>query len=661
MELKLTKFWQLYSVTILLSSIWYVIVQQQKQQAFGLTIPPSSNPGNTPSLSLAIILLSLAVILVLVSFFHARLGLFTFKRFLPQWLSISLSMVLAIFVVLFFSLFYRQAILGVSGRFLITLWAGGAAAFFMAASRSQFSAISAFFCFLVTVSFLYRIALFVPDMQSSPFSLGWSEGSRFYNASLYRAPLIYGEKFPLPVLHPARYLLQAIPFLFASQAIAVHRVWQVILWLGLTLLGAFTLQRRLQLPNSWMSFFLTLWLFSYFFQGAVYYHLMVCVILVMWGYKRSSFWRTMIAVLIASIWAGLCRVNWYPVPGLLAAALYFIENPVSDSDWKNYLKAPVIWAVVGTSMAFLSNHLYALISGNDTAQFLSSFSSYLIWSRLLPNNTFNLGIIIAILLVTLPLFLAAWSRIQSNGWRTYWQWPRVFGLAGILAVFALGGVLVSVKVGGGGDLHNLDAFLVFMVLISGMLIFDRYAQGTDLPKKPYQMPGILLIMLLLVPVYFSMRPQNTWRFKSIPQEQKQLVFLQNALTAIAEEKSAPILFISERQLVTFGNLRGFKIEPDYEKVFLMEMVMSHNEVYLQEFHEKLQMHQYAAIVSDSLFTKTAGKSDEFWVENNLWIDKVVYPLLEQYESVLSLQDGGVNLLVPRDNVDLFNKVRKANP
>jgi len=42
----------------------------------------------------------------------------------------------------------------------------------------------------------------------------------------------------------------------------------------------------------------------FLFQGAVYYHLMVCVVLVLLGYKKDKPLRTLIFVLLASVWAG---------------------------------------------------------------------------------------------------------------------------------------------------------------------------------------------------------------------------------------------------------------------------------------------------------------------------------------------------------------------
>ena len=57
----------------------------------------------------------------------------------------------------------------------------------------------------------YKLASFIPDISTYPFSLAWSEASRYYYASLWLSKQVYGQLIPPSVLHPSRYLLQAIP------------------------------------------------------------------------------------------------------------------------------------------------------------------------------------------------------------------------------------------------------------------------------------------------------------------------------------------------------------------------------------------------------------------------------------------------------------------
>ena len=52
---------------------------------------------------------------------------------------------------------------------------------------------------------------------------------------------------------------------------------------------------------------------------------------------------------------------------------------------------------------------------------------------------------------------------------------------------------------------------------------------------------------------------------------------------LLQDQPGDVLFISDRQLITFGELTGVRMVPDYEKVFLMEMAMGNNQPYLQGF------------------------------------------------------------------------------
>jgi len=153
----------------------------------------------------------------------------------------------------------------------------------------------------------------------------------------------------------------------------------------------------------------------FFFQGAVYYHLMVCVILVLLGYRKDKVWRTLAFVVAASMWAGISRVNWMPLPGLLAGLLYLMDQPFDGKKWPRYLMPVLLWAAVGFGSAWLAQQGYIRVSGEDPALFNSAFSSALIWQRLLPNATFGLGILPAVLLVCLPGLgcWGSWSKENS--------------------------------------------------------------------------------------------------------------------------------------------------------------------------------------------------------------------------------------------------------
>ena len=88
----------------------------------------------------------------------------------------------------------------------------------------------------------------------------------------------------------------------------------------------------------------------------------------------------------------------------------------------------------------------------------------LILSRLFPNETFAPGILLALLIAVLPLIalLTVWDRERR------WRIDRL--TRGLIALMLTGfcavGLLISVKIGGGSNLHNLDMFLIALLIIT---------------------------------------------------------------------------------------------------------------------------------------------------------------------------------------------------
>jgi hypothetical protein len=115
------------------------------------------------------------------------------------------------------------------------------------------------------------ILYWVPDVQTYPLALGWSEITWFYDASLFFSRRIYGFRAPFSSLHPSRYLLQSVPFLIGNLPLWLHRLWQVLPWIGLSLAGGLALNRRIKPANRWLALGLVAWFTLFGFQGPVYY------------------------------------------------------------------------------------------------------------------------------------------------------------------------------------------------------------------------------------------------------------------------------------------------------------------------------------------------------------------------------------------------------
>ncbi|NJN79097.1 MAG: hypothetical protein HC797_00715 [Anaerolineales bacterium] len=64
--------------------------------------------------------------------------------------------------------------------------------------------------------------------------------------------------------------------------------------------------------------------------------------------------------------------------------------------------------------------------------------------------------------------------------------------------------------------------------------------------------------------------------------------LQDAISSIANH-GGEILFITERQMISFDLVDGVTLVPEYEQAELMEMAMSRNRFYLEQYYADLEI------------------------------------------------------------------------
>jgi len=520
-----------------------------------------------------------------------------------------------------------------------------------------------FFWLVLFTALLYgagvRALGFLPEISSYPFSLSWSEGSRYYYASLPFARWLYGVDIPLSFLHPSRYLLQGLAFLAPGAGIAFHRFWQVALWLGLSLLAGLSLARRFRSERPALTLATGVWAGLFLLQGPVYYHLLVSVILVLWGFDRSRFWKTLVFVILASFWAGISRVNWIPVPVMLAVSLFLLEQPVCASiahrpaerawysNWLRYLWQPAAWSLAGIASALAAQAVYVLLSGHeDVSQFGSSFTSALLWYRLLPSATNPDGIIPSIVLVALPVLV-----LLAGGWlsgRKHWHPLRVVGIILMLLVLLAGGLVVSTKIGGGSNLHNLDAFITLLMVVGAAVGMGGFASETG-GYPPAWRPWPILLAVILLPVVINLNIGDPF----IKRDFKQAAYDLGKLDGYVQKHAASgeVLMITQRQLEVFDILPGVPIVPEYELMTLTEMAMSNNQDYLARFYNDLENHRFALIVADRQHEAIRDPAvDAFAEENNAWVEHVSKYILKYYQEEMFFDTQGIQLLVPKKDV-----------
>ena len=530
--------------------------------------------------------------------------------------------------------------------FLPLLWVFWWLALIQAVGIKMFARASWVTSFALALLFdglVFQIYTIFQSVTDYPFSMGWSEASRFYYGSLLFSKSIYGLQLPLSIWHATRYFMLSIPFLIKGLPLWADRLWQSLLWLGVTGITAWLFVRRIQPKDVITKIILGAWFFLYVFQGAVYYHLQICVIIILIGVSSKHPWRSLIAVIVASFWAGMSRLNWYPVPAMLAITLYLLEESFSrENNFWRYVAKPALWTVVGLVTALAGQIFYVAISGNtDTSGFTSSLHSPLLFYRWFPNDTNPLGIIPGILLVSLPLIAILFQILRGHLKNLH---PlRWLGLLAMLLILFVGGLVVSSKIGGGGDLHNMDAFMVMLALIAAYFVTQRVETESASASKFEAVTWPLIALMLVVPVAFSLS-------RVVPPIQYNETQAAQDLSALSQtvqsySKSGPVLFIYERHLLTFDMIPNVPIVQDYEVIALMEMAISDNQPYLNRFYQDLQNHRFAAIVATK--QNLDAHSGDFAEESAMWNERVAYHLLCEYQPILTLQSSNVQVFVPR--------------
>jgi hypothetical protein len=207
--------------------------------------------------------------------------------------------------------------------------------------------------------------------------------------------------------------------------------------------------------------------------------------------------------------------------------------------------------------------------------------------------------------------------------------------------------VVSVKIGGGTNLHNLDAYMVLLLTLSLYFVFGKTQQENPAAKQVQtKLHWSHVLLLILIPVFFAVSAGS-------PIEEPDSVLVEEAIQLIQDEAQyyldlgMEVLFISQRHLITFKMIEAPLVH-EYEKLFLMEMAISQNDPYLLQFHDDIHNWRFGLIVTDPLhrFIREEDQNS-LAAENNEWVRFVSRPILCDYRAIETYPELGLQLLVPR--------------
>jgi len=485
------------------------------------------------------------------------------------------------------------------------------------------------------------IASWLATVNTNPFSLSWSEGNRFYDYSvifgkdLYR----YAGHLTVPYNSPGRYALWGSLFLIPGLPIWIHRLWNVLLWVGTPLLLSALLFR----PVNDRTFrrAATIWGTVFIMQGPVYPHLLVPMILLAVFIHQKNFWVRFLAGVVISYYAGISRFTWAILPGIwLVIADLVNEYPHRNGSWWKRLLPTITLGLAGI-LPGMKDSWFQYAGGSA----LSS-DQPLLWNRLLPNPTYAEGILIGALIAMLPVLAYFLWIATSRNWRikALAFLAMAAGVAGTLMI----GLTASVKIGGGSNLHNLDMCLLTLLFITSLSLPQIPAITHPAVNHPHSLSGlasVLVMLALFIPGWNSYQ-MGMPVLKIDPAEISEAMGEVKAAVSDAKKVDGQILFLDQRQLLTFGNIPDVELISDYEKKYMMDNAMGNNEVYFNQFNEDLRKHRFALIVSEIQKIQQQDTRSAFNEENNAYVRWVSTPILQYYRPIYTNKIINLMLLVP---------------
>lgn len=538
-------------------------------------------------------------------------------------------------------------------RVLLSLACAGAIAFLLGSGRRE-RLWAGLLAGALAVGATTLLAQYLHDVVAYPFSLSWSEGNRLWDYSVMFGWHRYQYPAGAPIfayIASGRQALWGLPFLYSGLTIWQERLWDAFLFtVPYAILGWLVLRNRSQsIPRAWWVGF-GLWSMLFLAQGPIYTPLVLSAILVTIAVRTRLVWATIALIAVASYYAFASRWTWMFAPAMWAGMVVLTEQPLKSAGrWR--LGRMVLFAgvaVTGLLAGFVLPNVLAntVLPGEGLAVSdigAATSGQPLLWYRLLPNPTLGPGVLLALLVATGPAVgFAIWAAHAGR-----WKLERVqwTGLGLILGAFLVVGIVASAKIGGGSNLHNLDMFLIGVVFLGALSLeaAGRTLAGGAIPAAARW----LITLAVLIPAMTAGLAGGP--LKLPPADLTAQALKQIQIAATDASTRGEVLFMDQRQLLTFGQVRGIPLVPEYEKKYVMDLALGGdtNADYFRGFYQDLARGRFSLIVTERLGTQIQGSGHGFGEENDAWVTWVSKPVLCYYQPVATLEPFGIELLTPR--------------
>ena len=441
----------------------------------------------------------------------------------------------------------------------------------------------------------------------------------------------------IPVfLDKSRQFVGAIPFLLPSVKIEHVRLWLALVdVIPYLILGwiAFHLTKKGSLP-AWM--LAGVWAFTFVRQGPIHAPLLICAIVVAFAWRRPL-WLAIPLIFAAGYFAEASRFTWLFAPAIWSVMLEFAGvHELNKKVWQRTFSVGIAGLLGGYIVPY---YLPGIISWIKTiGQPASSggggtggnvllataeqgvSSQPLLWSRLLPNATYGPGILFGLSIAVIPLIVVLIYLVKSGRWQLHGLQKAALILP--LLSFLSVGLIVSVKIGGGGDLHNLDMFIIGLLFAAAIAWRNGAYEWICTVDAIPAWVRVTIVAAIVLPAFTpltDMRPLFIHADRKLvatladitpmdplpdplpdilPVDEDARQALKKIEAAIADAApSGEILFMDQRQLLTFGFIEDVALVPEYDKKLLIDMAMADNAVYFESFYSDLASHRFSLIIT----------------------------------------------------------------
>jgi hypothetical protein len=229
-----------------------------------------------------------------------------------------------------------------------------------------------------------------------------------------------------------------------------------------------------------------------------------------------------------------------------------------------------------------------------------------------------------------------------------WHPIRLVLIFAALLVLFLGGLVVSLKIGGGANLHNMDAYFSLLLIVFAYFVFARYQPENGGTAQPVQLHWLLIIALIVMPAWSYLQFNISFRGTGdTARTQEVLTQLQQQIDQV-NAQGGEILFITQRHLISMHMLDGVTLVPEYEREDLMEIAMANDLSHIQTFREDMEAQRFGLIVVDPLNYNVLSRQRSFAEENNVWVTRIMKHILCNYREQIAFPADEIALYVPQE-------------